>query len=494
MRLALLGIVLTCFSALADDSKMFDEIMLTSKQSFELPFATAVAVVKNDQIVYEGYYGYTDINNQVKTNQNSPFYIASVTKPFFALTALMTEHQGHLDTRTSLKELFTDIQFGNIPAEKIATTHLLSHTSGINGNSMVWPLAYTGLHDAKLRKRLVETLTLNQEFPFDTFDYTNVGYTILSVWYENALDTSWQDALAKQVLKPLKMTQSKTAFPGNIAKPYALPYSTTSAQPKTPLYLMKQSETMHAAGGMVSTARDLSRFVIAQLNKGRVDGKQVFPAMVIEKSQKAVTEVPNPSNRKRTFTREGYAWGWYTGHFQEHRALHHGGGFPGASAHISFLPDQRLGVILLNNEGRLGDTLNKFIANAIYSYLLGEEEILETLQAEITDLKPKFDGFAKRVSESRRARSGKALNLTSPVADYVGEYLHPLAGVISIEKHGEGLKVSWGNLHGTAQFNETPDTVRLELVPEMGKVMAFKLSESKSVTLLTFDEMTFEKI
>jgi CubicO group peptidase (beta-lactamase class C family) len=54
----------------------------------------------------------------------------------------------------------------------------------------------------------------------------------------------------------------------------------------------KADSTMHAAGGHVTTARDLTRWIEAHLNRGRVDGRQVFPAAVVAET--------HGSTRRRT--------------------------------------------------------------------------------------------------------------------------------------------------------------------------------------------------
>ena len=120
----------------------------------------------------------------------------------------------------------------------------------------------------------------------------------------------------------------------------AKPYSAMSPNPAQELYLQKTDQTMHAAGGMLATAPDLAKFLIAQMQ----DSGAVFPETVIKKAQQ--TEVTTDSNYN-DFKRSGYAWGWYSGDYKGERMLHHFGSFAGFHAHLSFIPEKNMGLVVL---------------------------------------------------------------------------------------------------------------------------------------------------
>ena len=50
-----------------------------------LSSGTSMAVIQGDSVIYAGNFGYADILNNVKASSDTPYYIASVTKPFMAL-------------------------------------------------------------------------------------------------------------------------------------------------------------------------------------------------------------------------------------------------------------------------------------------------------------------------------------------------------------------------------------------------------------------------
>src|SRR5690606_24735920 len=177
--------------------------------------------------------------------------------------------------------------------------------------------AYSGEHTLNTLENLVAQSSINSEEPVGEFKYTNVGYNIYSVYSDRIFGQSWQKKLKSQVFEPAKMdstsaTRSTIEDQQSIAKPYSLANETRQA----PLYLEKNDSTMHAAGGMFSTALDIGRFLIAQMNKGVIDGKQVYPSDVIARSQ---TRQVKTDASYLDFKRDGYAWGWYTGDYRNQR-------------------------------------------------------------------------------------------------------------------------------------------------------------------------------
>lgn len=452
---------------------------------------TAVAVVKDGKVIYEGYFGYADIGARRPVDRDTSFYIASTTKPFLALHALLQERAGELDTATTLHAMFPDASFAGIDARAVTIKDLLTHTSGIDNQPLVWATAFSGLHDANARQQLVAASYANATAARGTFDYTNVGYNILGTWLERT--QPWQDQLAATVFAPLGMTRTSAYISGAKAKgwPLARPYSAMSRHRNEPLYLEKADATMHAAGGIVSTAPDLARFVIAQLGDGTLDGRRIFPEGVIAQSH--AVQAPTDA-AYLDFKRSGYAWGWYAGAYKGRRMLHHFGAFAGFHAHLSFIPEANVGLVVLNNEDFLSARLTSVIADQVYGTLLREPGIAATSAARFDELLEKAMGLEQMAAKQRTTIEGRAWQLSRPRQAYAGTYSHPLLGDITIALDAAGVMVlRWGRLAAVATAYEREDHVRVEFVPNSGEVLAFVVQEDR-VDALAFEGMTFTKI
>ena len=361
-----------------------------TKDATALRSGTAVAIVKDGKVIYEGYFGFADIDGNQPVTRDTSFYIASTTKPFMALNALLKQVDGRLDTRTSLQAMFPEFRFDGFDAASVTLKDLLVHSSGVENEPLVWATAFSGIHDAQSRRALVAASypdgnAAHKRSSTRTFNYTNVGYNILSVWLDRKLAMPWQDQLDAAIFQPLDMRRTSAYISEAETKswPLAKPYSFASAHPNTPLYLTKSDGTMQAAGGLVSTAPDLARFLIAQLADGSHGGKQIFPGSVITKSH--ITQVAVDSSYL-DFKRTGYAWGWYTGQYKGKSMLHHFGGFAGFHAHLSFIPEENIGLVVLNNEDVLSARLTNLIADYAYGVLLDEPDISSKMSGRFDEL------------------------------------------------------------------------------------------------------------
>ena len=463
-----------------------------TKDATGFPAGTAVIVVKDGKVAYQGYFGYADVEAKTPVGADTAFYIASATKPFFALDVLLAEHAGKLDTRTSLQAMFPAARFAGFDASAINARQLLTHTAGLDNMPLVWATAYTGLHDAGLRHRLLLETRPNAEAPIGTFDYTNVGYNIASVWLDDATGTPWQDQLSSRIFKPLGMTRTtaRASVADAAGWPVAKPYSFAAADRTQPLYLRKTDATMHAAGGMLSTAPDLATFLIAQLAEGKLGRKQVLPAAVVRASH--VQQAPTDS-RYLDFPRDGYAWGWYTGEYQGRRMLHHFGGFAGFHAHLSFMPEENIGLVVLNNEDVLGARLTNLIAEYAYALALGDAALAAQAPARFTKLTEdalKLDQSAAAQREKIRAREWR---LSLPRQAYAGRYEHALLGDVTVGVGaGERMQLRWGQLQAPATGYDKPEHVRVEFVPGSGDVLEFVVANGK-VEALVYDDLRFER-
>ena len=91
--------------------------------------AAAVLIVKDEKILFENYYGLTNLSNGTKTNMFTNFNIASISKQFTAVGILQLVARGNISLEEPLKKYFPE--YINPLWDKIKLKHLLSHSSGI---------------------------------------------------------------------------------------------------------------------------------------------------------------------------------------------------------------------------------------------------------------------------------------------------------------------------------------------------------------------------
>lgn len=490
---AAVGAILVAFSpaTLSADTvySSLDERLRTIKRTLDMPSGAAIVFVDGSRVAYEGYFGFADIEAQRPVDEDTHFYIASTTKAFFSLAVLLAEHRGELNEDTTLRELFPRTTFRFIDPEKVTVRQLLTHTSGVDNPAFTWAGSYSGQHDEALRERFVSTLEPDPRVAPGEHRYTNLGYNVMSVWFENYYGRDWRVTLDETVLSPLRMNDT-SGFMSDIAQrnwSFAQPYSFKYAGGKEQVYLTKDDSTMYSIG-LVSTALDVSRFVGAQMNEGVADGRRVFPAEVIRKSHERQVDANSYY--------DGYAWGWQLGEFEGAREIFHTGGFVGASALISFLPEQGVGLVVLQNENGLrANTLAQIVKRMAYGPALGLDA-----KANASAVDGMVEDLRTRALKSTRERAladaelaSRSWNLSLCRDRYAGVYRHELAGeIIVLSKGKDALTMRWGNLRGGAFGHQEQDHAAVRFWPGELADVRFHVDE-EAVRSLTINGFTFPK-
>jgi hypothetical protein len=101
---------------------------------------------------------------------------------------------------------------------------------------------------------------------------------------------------------------------------------------------------MLPAGWAMSCAEDMGRWLIANLNGGVIDGKQVIPPELVQTMH----------NTAVTFMKDGreagYGMGWFTTTLDDGSpVVWHGGDTPNFLSEMILFPDQKIGVVMLAN-------------------------------------------------------------------------------------------------------------------------------------------------
>ena len=214
-RPALLHGLASCLLALASgahaqspaavDFTPLDRELRAFKLDTALPTGTAVILLKDGKVAFEGYYGNADLARPRPVDPQTLFYIASATKPMFALDVLLAAHESRMPADPSLQAMFPDLVFPDLDAGRVHLRDLLLHTSGITNPGLGWATAFSGVHDAGSLRALVAQSRTDPDAPFGRFDYSNLGYNIASAWMDRADGRPWQDSMHARVFAPLGM-------------------------------------------------------------------------------------------------------------------------------------------------------------------------------------------------------------------------------------------------------------------------------------------------
>jgi CubicO group peptidase (beta-lactamase class C family) len=448
-----------------------------------------VAVYSRDGVYTRGF-GVTDVTTGERADANTAFYIASSTKPLTALVLSAMAERGEIDLAASLAAFAPNAPFpAAVRADTVTFRHLLAHTSGISCDPIAFRLAYSGQHDPDQLWRLLAASDVDAQAPIGTFNYTNTGYNIATVLTDRHFGRPWQDMLDREIFRPTGMRHATARISRarsgrwSVAKPHtALPEGITN------LYLEKTDQTMHSAGGVVMSANDAVRWLELMIETGAIGGRRMLPAASVLATRTPITTL---NAEYAGYKREAYGLGWYHGPYRDERMLHHFGGFPGARAHVSYIPARHIGVAAFANDSSVAAQLTDAVANYVYDRTAGRKDALTAFNTKIGDLIARRDRFYKRVMVERTERAKRKWNLTRPSSDYAGSYENENFGRIEIVAEDNGLCVNYGVMHANAEPFTTPDTIYVELMPSSGEPIAF---EGPAFSTLRYDTDTYSRV
>jgi len=262
----------------------------------------------------------------------------------------------------------------------------------------------------------------------------------------------------------------------------APPYMNLIGEPHEKVALIKTDQSMQSAGGLITTPADAARWLELQLNEGKLDGKQVIPAAHIKVSQQPLAKTGREA--RTAFTREHYGFGWRIGQYNGHPNINHFGGYPGYLTHYSFDPEAKIGLAIFANEAFWGDNVIELFASFVYDWWYGDPEAVSAdYQEKKQELLDHCRKVSEKIAEHQEERAERQWKLEKPFAAYSGTYLNELVGTIRVQGDEEGIEVQNGNLHCVAEPYTRKNTIRVELIPGNGKVMAFEQEDGKVVGL-----------
>jgi hypothetical protein len=187
------------------------------------------------------------------------------------------------------------------------------------------------------------------------YDYTNYGLTAGAEAVARASRTSWENLARNDLFIPAGMTSSSYDFDEywNSANK-ALTHVKVNG-------VWQHGETRNAqaqspAGGLSSTANDMSRWLRLQLADGTIDGQQLIRPEVLQiMRQPAMDSSPSKDPAGRS---GGYGYGIGTGvDGTGHVKWSHSGAFAlGAGTVVDLIPGASLGIVVLSNGQANGES------------------------------------------------------------------------------------------------------------------------------------------
>jgi len=312
----------------------------------------AMAVVQGDRVVYTRAFGVANVETGEPMRPEMLFRLGSTTKMFTAAAVVLLAAQGKLDLNEPIGKHIP----GLAPKLAALTAHqLLSHTSGILDEAPMF-----GSHDEDALRKEATSWTDARFFaePGQVYSYSNPGYWLAGLLAEQVGGKPYADQVASSIFSPLGM--SRSTFRPTLAMTYPLAqgHELVNGKPQI-IRPAANNAASWPAGSIYSSAVDLSRWITAFVNEGRVNGEQVLPASLFTTLATPRSTIPGAPNK--------YGYGVQVGEWRGLQVVEHGGSRSGYGSVIRMVPSRRFGVVVLAN--RTGVSLTRSANAAIEAAL-----------------------------------------------------------------------------------------------------------------------------
>jgi CubicO group peptidase (beta-lactamase class C family) len=429
------------------------------RKTFDVP-GIAVAIVKDGKIVSAKGYGIRQMGRTEIVDSHTLFGIASNTKAFTATALGLLVEEGKIDWDTPVIQYLPWFQLSDpYVTHEITVRDLLVHRSGLglgSGDLLAWPAS---TYTRKEVARQIKFLPLVKSFR-SAYAYDNALYTIAGELIEEVSGQPWEQFITSRILAKVGMKESTVHYTGPVAGSagsseqkigvnVAIPHARVGekVQPVAPYV----SDNFNPAGGINSSAEDMAKWLIVQLDSGKLSsGERLFARSTSKQLWSTVTPLPigeppiELAPLRANFS--GYGLGFFIRDYRGKKLVTHTGGLPGYVSKVAMIPELKLGVVILTNqesgaafESIAYHVLDYYLGVPTYDWIGNFEKVVKRGEAAIATADAKASG-------ERNSKSVPSL----PLDAYAGVYHDQWYGDITVKKVGAKLQI---------QFMHTPSLI-----------------------------------
>jgi CubicO group peptidase (beta-lactamase class C family) len=425
----------------------FDAYVQRVMQTFTVP-GLAVAIVKDGKVVLAKGYGVRRMGDPAPVDAHTRFGIASNTKLFTATALAMLVEEGKVEwDKPVINYLPAFAMSDPYVTHELTVRDLLVHRSGLGlgaGDLLWWPPSTYNRKDIARRIRYIPLATSFRS----AYAYDNVLYLVAGELIEAVSGKTWEEFVRTRILNKVGMTDSDVRHSGateggNVAGTHAEVNDTV--RPVNPF----ASDNTNPAGGIMTGAADMAKWLMVQLDSGRVaDGSRLFSPASAKQLWREVTPTPindlPPGMEALAHLRPtmaGYALGLGVRDYRGHILRQHTGDLPGYLSKVAMIPDLRLGVAVLTNQ-ESGFAFESIVYQVLDHYLGAKAPDYPALFQQLRERnRQKLKETAQKAAGARDSTAGPSL----PLGKYVGTYRDPWYGDVTVTQEGKGLSIRFGH-------------------------------------------------
>jgi CubicO group peptidase (beta-lactamase class C family) len=412
-----------------------DQAIEQARVKWQVP-GLSVAIVKDGKLILSKGYGTKKIGTDDPVDRDTLFAIASNSKAFTSASIAILVEEGKLRWDDKVKDYlpWLELYDPNV-SQDLRIRDLLCHRSGLgtfSGDLLWYGTPYT---PTELLKRL-RHLPPEGVFRAD-YGYSNVMYLAAGEVIRTVSGKSWQEFVSDRILRPLDMQRSVVSVRDLVTQGnYATPHK-SFVDRNEPIEWVNW-DTMAAAGGIISSSDDMSKWMLVQLARGELaskndtskeDAKEI--RLFSEANSYEMWEAHIPLKVSARYNQRfpsthfrAYGLGWALSDYKGAKVVAHGGGYDGMYSQTMLIPDKKLGVVVLTNS--MTGISEALCYHIVDKFMGGETR--PWLDEGYEQFKSSRNAFRARIDAAIKPLVGAPTAPTHPLEDYVGKFNCPLYG------------------------------------------------------------------
>lgn len=430
---------------IADKLQNFDAYVEKLLEDWNAP-GVGVGIVAGDKLVFAKGYGDRNYAKKLPFTAKTLFPIASNTKLFTAIAAGILVEEGKLTWDEPIRDAVPTIRFYNNELNNTVTLRdMLAHRTGITRHDGILyqrdSLTRQDIFDRL--KYLKPKIPLRQGFLYNNLMYAAVGYII-----ELLSEKTWEEFVCEKIFKPLEMDSTVYTVADMVQQSdVGVPF--TEKRDSNEIHQIPYHQELKAvapAGAIISNIEDISHWLMALMNDGKYLERQVLSTNILRATLEPAicdSDVIGANRGWWELLNPIYGMGRGIVAYRGHLLTYHGGAIDGFHSQISFFPNEKLGVIVLE----IGDHCAELIDIITYNTY---ERLLDLSQTPWSDRWLNVRLKAKQAAIEARSKADiDRVDHTNPshtLAEYVGDYAHPAYGMLKIEIKDNNLQFNLGRI------------------------------------------------
>ncbi|HKY92606.1 MAG TPA: serine hydrolase domain-containing protein [Nevskiaceae bacterium] len=417
------------------------------------------SLIENGKVIHEGGIGVRERGKPESVDADTRFLAASNTKALVTLLLGTLVDEKKLRWDQPVVEAYPAFKLGDAATTaSVKVRHLICACTGLPRQDLEWLFEFADVTPARAME-ILATMQPTTGFG-ELFQYSNPmaaaagyigGHLVLP---DKELGAAFDQSMQRRVFDPLGMTRTTFDFAvatqGNWARPHDVDIDGVLVNGRNDLNY--SIVPVRPAGGVWTTAHDLSRYVMMELGRGQLPGSRrlVSEAVIEERVRPNVLVAED-------FT---YGMGLMVDRTWGIPIVSHGGDMAGFHSDMIWLPDHGIGATILTN-GEHGYALRRPFLR----------KLLEVLFDGRPEADAQLDARARALGEDRRVARKRLVVPADPkaVAALAPRYRNDVLGDVGIVRSGQAVEVDIGEWRSAVatRVNDDGTTSLITISPNL---------------------------